>query len=384
MEESIRLGRVKGIPIGLNWSLLVVFALVAVGLGAGRFPMAYPDYGTVAYTAAGLVTAVLFFASILAHELGHALLAQRRGVPVEGITLWLFGGVARFRQEALSARDDLHIAVIGPVVSLAVAGLSIVLAGALDVVGTPGLVVGMFWWLAVINTLLAVFNLIPAAPLDGGRVLRALLWRRHGDRVRAATTAAAAGRIFGFVLVGLGLVELAFGAGLGGIWLMLLGWFIITVARAEETQTKVQGALSGMTVREVMTPDPVVAPDWLTLQEFLDQYVFRHRCSTFPLRGFDGELSGVVPLRALKRVASDQRGEVRVREIACPMDEVPTVTADTEVAELLTRLGTGGCTDGRCLVMEGDRLLGIVSPADLTRVMEYAELRGHTRQPDVA
>lgn len=384
MQESIRLGRVKGIPVGLNWSLLVVFALVAVGLGAGRFPMAYPDYGTMAYTVAGLVTAVLFFASILAHELGHALLAQRRGVPVEGITLWLFGGVARFRQEALSARDDLHIAVIGPVVSLAVAGLSIVVAGALDVVGAPGLVVGMFWWLAVINTLLALFNLIPAAPLDGGRVLRALLWRRHGDRTRAAITAAGAGRVFGFVLVGLGLVELAFGAGLGGIWLMLLGWFIITVARAEETHTRVQGALSGMTVREVMTPDPVVAPDWLTLEEFLDQYVFRHRCSTFPVRAFDGELSGVVPLRALKRVAADQRGAVRVRDIACPMEEVPTVTADTEVAELLTRLGAGGCTDGRCLVMEDGRLLGIVSPADLTRVMEYAELRGHTRQPDVA
>lgn len=384
MQETIRLGRVNDIPIGLNWSLLVVFALVAVGLGAERFPTAYPDYGGVAYTLAGLVTAVLFFTSILAHELGHALLAQRRGVPVDGITLWLFGGVARFRQEALSARDDLHIAVIGPMISLAVAGLAILLAGALDVAGVPGLVVGMFWWLAVINTLLAVFNIIPAAPLDGGRVLRALLWRRHGDRVRAAIAAAAAGRVFGFVLVGLGLVELAFGAGLGGIWLMLLGWFIITIARAEETQTRVQGALSGMTVREVMTPDPVVASDWLTIEEFLDQYVFRHRCSTFPLRGFDGELSGVVPLRALKRVGADRRGEVRVRDLACPMEEVPTVTADTEVAELLTRLGGDGCTDGRCLVMEGDRLLGIVSPTDLTRVMEYAELRGDTRQPDVA
>lgn len=384
MEETIRLGRVRGIPVGLNWSLLVVFALVALGLGAGRFPMAYPDYGTLAYTLAGLVTAVLFFLSILAHELGHALLAQRRGVPVDGITLWLFGGVARFRQEALSARDDLHIAVIGPVVSLAVAGLSILLAGALDMAGAPDLVVGMFWWLAVINAVLAVFNMIPAAPLDGGRVLRALLWRHHGDRVRAAITAAGAGRVFGFVLVGLGVVELAFGAGLGGIWLMLLGWFVITVARAEETHTRVQGALSGMSVAEVMTPEPVVAPDWLTIDEFLDQYVFRHRCSTFPVRAFGGELSGVVTLRAVKRVPAAQRPEVRVRDIACPMEEVPTVAADTEVAELLTLLGGGGCTDGRCLVMDGDQLLGIVSPADLTRVMEYAELRGHSSQPDVA
>lgn len=383
MGETVRLGRVKGISVGVNWSVLIIFALVAFGLGSGRFPAAHPGYDTVVYTLAGLATAVLFFASILAHELGHALLAQRRGVQVEGITLWLFGGVARFEQEAVSARDDLQIAVVGPLVSLATAGVAVLLAAGLRLVGAPDLVVGVFGWLALINVVLGVFNLIPAAPLDGGRILRAALWHRHGDRTRAAISAAGAGRVFGFVLIGLGVVELAFGAGLGGIWFMLLGWFLVTAARAEETHTKLRGTLGGMTVRELMTPEPVVAPEWLTVEDFLDSYVFRHRCSTFPLRDLEGELSGVVTLRAIKRVPAEQRGEVRVGDVACPMSEVPTVTSDTQVADLLFRMGAG-CTEGRTLVMDDDELVGIVSPTDLTRMVEYAELRGQPREPRVS
>ena len=374
MESSIRLGTVRGIPIGMSWTLLVIFTLIVLGLAFGNFPLAHPDEPLGAYLAAGVVTGLLFFASVLAHELGHALLAQRKGVKVQGITLWLFGGVARFETEAENPTDEFVIAGVGPLVSFIAGGVFGLLWGLLDLAGAPGLIVTATGWLAFINVILAVFNLAPAAPLDGGRILRALLWRRHGDRRLAMRQAARAGRVFGFGLMGLGVVLFAVGA-FGGIWLALVGWFIVAAARSEEHASR----LHGLRVREVMTPDPIVAPDWLTVRAFLDDYVFNHRCSTFPLRSWDGELSGLVTLAAVKRLPAERRDHTRVREVACPRDEVPTCEPDEELAAVLPRLSRG-CTDGRALVLGDDEeLLGILSPSDVSRVMHLAELRNTER-----
>ncbi|MFP3901973.1 MAG: site-2 protease family protein [Acidimicrobiia bacterium] len=372
MEESLRLGRVAGVNVGINWSVLVIFLLLTVGLAAGRFPALYPDLPVASYVVAGLVAGLIFLASLLAHEVAHAVVARRNGVEVEGITLWMFGGVARLHGEAADPGADFRIAGVGPLVSLVLAGLFGGVALVLDAFA-EGLVVGIFWWLALINLVLAVFNMMPAAPLDGGRVLRSYLWRRSGDRYEASMTAARAGRGFGWFLVALGFLQFVAGAGLAGLWLVLIGWFLTTIARAEEEHARVSGALSGVRVRDVMSADPVsVSPD-LVVDRFVEEYVFPNRFSSFPLVGSDGRPAGLVTLNRVKGLAPEERGITRVEDLACPIDDVAVVGPDRPAADVLTEMSR--CPDGRALVVEDGRLVGIVSPVDIMRHLELGELR---------
>jgi Zn-dependent protease/predicted transcriptional regulator len=370
MNESIRLGKIAGVNVGLNWSLLVIFLLISLGLAGGRFPALYPDREPVAYVAAGLVAGVLFLASILAHEIGHAVVARRNAIEVEGITLWLFGGVARLAGEAKDPGVELRVAGIGPLISIAIGVGAAAVAGLLDMAGAPGLVVGVAAWLAIINIILALFNLVPAAPLDGGRILGALLWRRHGDATRARVTAARGGRLFGFFLMALGLAQFVAGAGIAGLWFVLIGWFLVNVARAEEATAGLKGALGDLRVREVMSADPVIVPPELTVAQLVDDYLFRHRFSAFPIGGTPESVEGLVTLAHLKRLPADQRDRVTLREVATPVAGL-AVGPDEPVSELVYRLDG----DRRALVMEDGRLIGIVSPTDIVRIMELAELR---------
>jgi Zn-dependent protease/CBS domain-containing protein len=374
MREHIRLGRIAGVAVGINWSVLVVFALITFGLATGRFPVRFPGLDTVAYVVAGLAAGVVFFLSLLAHEVSHAVVARRNGVEVEGITLWLFGGVARLQGEPSTPRADLQIAGVGPLVSLILAGVFGALAAGLSALNLPGLVVDAFVWLAVINLMLAVFNLIPAAPLDGGRILRAILWQRRGDRTRAAITASRAGRGFGWFLVAIGLLELLFLPGFGGIWLMLIGWFLTNAAAAEEQQAKLSDELAGVRVRDVMSTEPTTAPASIPVDKFIDEYVFPNRYSTFPLTDNGGEPAGLVTLNRVKHVPADQRATTVVRDVACPLEDVPVVGPDEPVAELIPRMA--GCADGRALVVDDGHIVGLVSPTDVMRRMEIAQLRG--------
>jgi Zn-dependent protease len=379
VNESIRIGRIAGIPVGFNWSVLVIFWLIAWGLAAGRFPTEYPGHAAATYWIAGGATAVVFFASLLAHELGHAVVARRLGMKVEGITLWMFGGMARLVGDAATARVELRVAAIGPAISVGAAGLFAVVAFVFDAVGAPELLVGVPAWLARINLVLAAFNLVPAYPLDGGRVLRALLWGRHGDRLRATATAARAGRAFGYLLIGLGLVEFAAGSTVGGLWFVFIGWFLLSAARTEETGVQMRDALGGLVVRDVMSPDPVVAPASATVDELLEAYALRHRFSAFPLADAGGRLVGLITLARLKTVPPDQRRRTTVGALACPITEVPTAAPDDPLVDLLDRMTP--CADGRALVLDGDRLVGIVSPTDLARILELAALRPTAAAP---
>lgn len=223
MNETIRLGEIKGVRVGLNWSVIAIFLLLLFGLAAGRFPLRYPDLGVALYVVAGLAAATVFLGSLLAHELAHALVARRNGGKVDGITLWLFGGVARLETESKDPGAEMRMAAVGPFVSLALAAVFGTASWALAAATGDSIAVGVLQWLALINGILAVFNLVPAAPLDGGRILRAFLWRRRGDRFTATITAARAGRAFGWLLVGVGLVELVAAGLAGGLWLALIG-----------------------------------------------------------------------------------------------------------------------------------------------------------------
>jgi Zn-dependent protease/CBS domain-containing protein len=368
VNETFRIGRVRGIPIGINWSVLVILWLLAWSLAAGYLPSVEPGYSTAEYWMVGVAAALVFLASLLAHEMGHALVAIRSGVGVHGITLWLFGGVSKLDSEANTPADELRIALVGPAVSLgigAVAGASAAVAATL---GGPDLLIAALAWLATINVVLGVFNLMPAAPLDGGRVLRALLWRRRGDHLSATISASNAGRAFGFVLIGLGVLQAAAGAPGPGLWLVFLGWFLLSAARAEQTQALLFEALADLPVRRLMSSPAITAREDLTLQELVDEVVMEHHCSAFPTTDAAGRITGLVTLSAVRRVPGAQRTHTQVRQVATPIDQVVRSTPDEPAPELLKRLGSS--PDGRALVFDEDTLVGIVSPTDIVRMSD--------------
>jgi Zn-dependent protease/CBS domain-containing protein len=375
VDDSLSLGRIGGIKVGLNWSVLVVVALIAWSLASGFFPSEVTGRAAEWYWVAGVTAAVLFIGSLLAHELAHSLVAQRLGVRVEGITLWLFGGVSRLSGDAHSARAEALITAVGPITSLVLGGLFFLIGLGLSAGHAPGLGAATVNWLGAINIILAVFNLVPAFPLDGGRILRAVVWERTGDRVGATRVAARVGMLFAFLLIAAGVVNfLVSGNIVGGVWLVFLGWFLLSAARAEESGLLLRQALGGVTVADVMTPDPIQAPDYITVAELLDRFVFAYRHTTFPIHDLEGRLTGLVTLPAVKKVAGQARASTRVRDIACPLEEVPTATPEDSLASLLGRLT--GCSEGRALVLRDAKLVGVVSPTDVSRAVQRSSLRG--------
>ncbi|MEU8717434.1 site-2 protease family protein [Streptomyces sp. NPDC048663] len=370
MDESLSLGRIAGVRVGLHWSVLVIVVLITVALAHGRFPAAHPGHSAIVYWGLGLLTAVVFLGSLLAHELAHAVVARRNGVEVEGITLWMLGGAARLRGEAPSPAAELRIAGVGPLTSLAAGGVLAAAAVGLDALHASGLVVEAVAWLAAINVLLAVFNALPAAPLDGGRLLRAYLWHRTGDRLRAAQGASAAGRALGWFMVFTGFADVLFAGNLSGLWPALIGWFLIAAATAESRQAQIRGALAGVPVRRVMTPDPVTVPCGESLSAFLAEGPFgTYRHSAFPVLASDGSVVGMLTVRGVESASGQERARSTVRDVMRPLGEVVTAAPDELVLDLLPRLQESPLH--RALVLEQDRLVGILTLADLTRALTW-------------
>ena len=372
MDASVRLGRVAGIEVGVHWSLAIVFVLIVWTLAGQVFPVMVPDQPQSSYWLISVLAVLLFYVSLLSHEMGHALIARRLGVGVEGITLWIFGGVARLRGDAATAGAEARIAIAGPVVSLALAivfgGITVLLDA-----GGPPLIEGACAWLAASNALLLVFNLIPAFPLDGGRILRAWLWRRTGDRYRATATATRLSRIWSFIMIGLGLVLLVWQGAFSGLWLIFLGWFLMTASRSEQSQVLLLGALSGLRVADVMSRDPVVAPGWITVDEFMRSYLPTQRAAAYPTRTFDGVLDGLVTLTRLVEVPPEQRPATRVRDVGVGLDQLAQAAPGESVSAVIPRFARS--TDGQVLVVDGGRLVGVISPSDITRVLAAAGAR---------
>jgi Zn-dependent protease/predicted transcriptional regulator len=374
VKPTVTLGRVRGVTVGVHWSVLFVAALITVTLATSNLPDDVAHYSTAAYWIAAVVTAVLFLASIFAHEMSHALVAQRHGVRVESITLWALGGIAQLRDEARTAGDELQIAIVGPLTSLAIGIVAGAAAVLLDVVNGSPLVVSMLAWLGGINVVLAVFNLVPALPLDGGRVLHAALWRWKRDRERATVIAATAGRVFGIALIALGIV--LFATTNDGLWYVLLGWFVINAASAEQQHAVVQRQLGSMRVADVMSAHPVTVPADITIDEFVDHYVMRNTYSTFPVVDRDGHAVGLVTLRRVKRVPRSHWASTRVIDVACGMDEVPLVAPDEPLVTAFERM-TDQCAEGRELVMDDGQLVGLLSPSDVRRALQLSDVLRH-------
>lgn len=362
MRATLRLGRIAGVPVGVHWSVLGVVALLVVGLSI-RLPAIVAGYSGSAYLAAAVVAAVLFVLSLLAHEMAHAVVARRNHVEVEGVTLWLLGGVARLRGEASTPGADFRISAVGPFTSVVVGAVFGAAAWLANRAGIGPLTVEVLTYLAGINVVLAVFNLVPAAPLDGGRILRAAVWAWRGDRLTATVWAARAGRVFGFTLIALGLIGAV--TGVGGLWWVLLGFFVVTMASAEEQHARANTVLAGLRVRDVMTPHPETVDGDRTVAEFLADVFLLRRHSGFPLVDRAGRLQGLITLNRIRAVPIQARASTLLRDVACPPDEVPSAEPDEPLSVLLDRLH--GCTDGRALVFEQGELVGIVSPSDISR-----------------
>jgi Zn-dependent protease/predicted transcriptional regulator len=367
--SSVRLGRIAGIEFGVNWSWLVVFALIVWTLAAGIFPSTNPGLSKTTHIAMAIVAAFFFFLSILLHEFGHAFQARREGIEIDGITLWLFGGVARFKGSFRTAGAEFRVAVAGPLVSLALGVLFVLLA---LIPRSPSAVDGVVSWLGYINLTLLVFNLIPAPPLDGGRVLHAALWRWRGDFGWATRVGANVGRGFGYLLIALGIAMFVFQGSFSGAWLAFLGWFLLTAATAEARYLLTQEALSGLRVGDVMTPDPVVVSADTTLGEFMDKIMFSRRHTTYPVVD-GGKPVGLLPFRCVASVPRDQWDRRRVRDCLIVLDEVPVLRENEDAIDALAELSQSAAGHG--LVVSNGGLAGIVSTSDLARALEARRRR---------
>jgi Zn-dependent protease len=367
MKQTLRLGRVAGIPVGLHWSVLVIMVLLAQSLAMVSLPASVPGAAAGTYWVVAAASTVLFLASLLAHELAHALLARHHRMRVERVTLWMLGGVAELGGQPQTPRVDLQVAVVGPLTSLAAAGafFGAALAGAGLL---PRLWVAALVWLALINAMLAVFNLLPAAPLDGGRVLRALLWRHWNDQARAQVAAARAGRFLGMALIGLGIAEILLTGSLGGIWLMLIGWFLTSAAAAESQAALLTTRLAGVPVRAVMNTRPALAGAGDDIQTFLATVAARSRQRWFPVIDGIGRPVGTVALTALARVPAPRRPVTSIGSLTI---RAATVEADAPLADVAPLASTSGAPT---LVVDRGVLVGVLEAADVTRALDRASL----------
>ena len=368
MTPSIRLGRIFGIEVGFNWSLIFIFAWITWLLATAILPASASGYPPLLYWVISAVGALLFYACLLAHELSHALVARSHGVKVAGITLWLFGGVSRLEGEPTSARSEALIAGVGPLTSFVVAGIAFVLA---LITSNSALLSSLFGWLLFVNLALGLFNLVPAFPLDGGRLLSSIFWWRTGSRQRGVHNAVRVGRVFAYLMIAAGVLELFLGEVANGIWIAFLGWFLLSAAAQEEAGSTVRTLLRSVPVSAAMTSPVVTLPDWVTIEQFLESVAPNHSFTTYPVHEPSGKLTGVVRLADLVRLPSGERASKHLIDVARPIADVPKTNSREDLSALIQRVGMG--LDQRVLVFEGGNLVGIVSPADVARVITVGQ-----------
>lgn len=332
LRNAYRVASILGIQIHVHYTWLIIFGLITWSLAEGFFAVRFPGWSAFQVIAAGLTTSLLFFSSVLIHELGHSLVAIRRGVPVRRITLFIFGGVAQIEKDADRPEDELAIAAAGPAISLALA----LLFGALALALPGAAAEAVTGWLWRINVTLAVFNLLPGFPLDGGRLLRAALWRATGDFRRATHIAARGGTVIAHLLILAGFF-LTFTQGLGGLWFVLIGWFLKNAAEVGYRQALMSEFLRGVTVRQLMSRDFVAVAPELSVDRLVHEVLLpRHVRSAIVLA--DGRLAGIVTLTDIKGTPRQRWEAVTVGEVMTPASRVVSVTPDQEVLHLIQGL----------------------------------------------
>jgi Zn-dependent protease/predicted transcriptional regulator len=371
--RSFRIARIAGIPVGVSPWWLAIVALITWSLGASYFPEEIHGISPGVSYALGLGSALLLFASILAHEFGHALVARRAGIEVEEIDLWLLGGVSRMRGEAHDPDDELRYALAGPAVTAVIAVCFGVVALLLPS-STPAVVRALVEYQVLVNALILVFNMLPAFPLDGGRVLRSLLWRRSGDVGRSTATAASVGRGFGYVMIFLGILEFLGGAP-EGLWLALIGFFVMMAAGSQAVGAQVQAALSGVHASELMSTPVVSIPERTSALQAGTEYFVPYRYTSFPVVDERGRAIGLVSVAQIDALTRQQRSARWVADIA-DRDPGLIVGGGEDVARLLERPAFARV--GRAVVVdEPGSPIGLVSITDVQRALRASRLTDH-------
>lgn len=363
---GIDLLKVGGVVVAIDYSWLVIFFLVLWGLSAGYFPQEYPGYHVAGYWVVGLVATFLFFASVLVHELSHAWVANHLGEKVSRITLFIFGGMAHLAGEPENPAVEFQVAGVGPLTSLALGALFWVIYRAMPTEPVWTLWRAVFRYLSYINVALALFNLLPGFPLDGGRLLRALVWWRTGDLTKATAAAADWGLGIAFGVIALGAMEIFAGSLIGGLWLIFIGLFLRSAALGSYQHVIVDQMLSRLRVSDIMVREPVKLDPQLSLADAINQYFLHLGFGGFPVVS-DGRVLGLISLAQIRDCPASERSHRRVGDVMRRVDERIEIPLSATVATALARMTE--TETGRLLVMDGDRLAGLITRSGIARYM---------------
>ena len=369
MQPHLRLGRIAGIEIGIHYSWIFIAVFITLSLGA-HFAEVNPQWTIGVIWSAAIITGLLFFVSIVVHELGHALVASARGLPVRSITLFALGGVASIEKDAADARTEFWMGIAGPLTSVGIGavctGLAWVLGSGMNVTPADPLM-AVLVWLGYINIMLAAFNMIPGFPLDGGRVLRAAVWGVTGNADRATRIAARIGEGVALLFIMFGVWQFFSGAGIGGLWIALIGWFLLDAAGAAYLHVDTLATLKGLRVRDIMADDCLRIPARTPLQIFADDYVLRTGQRCFAVEK-DGQIEGLITAADLKQIDRDRWTQVTVGAVMRPLNRLHTVTPDTTVVDALQAMGREDLN--QLPVVSNGRMEGMLSRSRIVQVLQ--------------
>lgn len=374
MKNSFKLTTIFNIPIEINISWFIILGLVVFTLAKGWFPMENPELSEGAHWLMAIIAALLLFASLLAHELSHSVVAKRNRLPIHGITLFVFGGVAHLSKEPQSPAVEFKMAIAGPLMSFFLSASFFLLSRLLLLLNLPGALISITNYLFILNLAVGIFNLIPGFPLDGGRIFRSILWHYYKDLKKATAIASAFGKGFAFFLIGIGFLNLFTGLIIPGIWFIFIGFFLYEAASTSYRQIIIKKMLSGVNVDHLMSKDIISVPANIKLNKLIDDYFFRYRHAAFPVIE-DDVLLGLATLHNVKEVARDKWAKTTAKDIMVPLGNKLIIGKDVHATEAMGKMANNEV--GRLLVIENSKMIGIISQKDIMRLFKFkSEIEG--------
>jgi Zn-dependent protease len=371
MLGSLRIGKIAGIDIFVHVSWLIILVLLTWSLATGWFAALYPGWSPFTYWVISLLAALLLFTSVLLHELAHSLVARRHGLPVNNITLFIFGGVSNLEHEPTSAGVEFQMSLVGPLTSLLIGGLSFVLLVLIGRDTSP--LAAILGYLATANILLGLFNLLPGFPLDGGRVLRSIIWKISGSLSTATRVAAWVGQTIAYLLI-LGGIWLLFGGNLlSGIWIGFVGWFLLTGAQSAHVQFMFETMFKGVTVGEMMNSNPVTVPANISLQKLVDDFLLPHGWRSAFVMQID-QLVGLITLSDIRHTPREQWGQTLVGHVMTPLEQLHVVSPQQNLKEVMPLMVAHNVN--QLAVIEEGRLVGVLSREDIMRSLQIRQILG--------
>jgi Zn-dependent protease/CBS domain-containing protein len=371
MFSSIKIGKIFGIEIGVHWSWLFIFVLITWSFASGILQEFFPEWSDARRWAVGVIVAGIFFASILLHELSHSLVAKARGIPVKGITLFVFGGVSNLGREAETAGEEFQIAIVGPLTSLAIGAVFAIIWAVMRVPAPDEAAIAGY--LAAVNGIIAAFNLLPGFPLDGGRVFRSIVWARNRNLLRATRTAARVGEYVAYLLMAAGAAQILFGLLLGGVWMIFIGIFLRNASAGSYEQLLLEMALRGVTAGELARRDYEMVSPELTVAQLVDDHMLAGQGRCYPVMAGD-ELLGLVTLTDVRRLEREQWPTTTVYRAMTPFERLRTVAPREAVSRVLQIMSQADIN--QVPVVDGRLLVGIVSRGDILRLIQVRQAVG--------